>query len=208
MVANFVSADYGWLRSRDGKESARVLFKAGRAQDGYFTNQEIVTQAMKVMDILQKDYPDGNHVLVFDNAMMHSKHTDDALTAQKMPKNPSQMFGPTASAKDANGKFVLSPDGKQVKEKICMADTKLLNGDLQPLYFADGHPKAGWFKGMAQILVECRYINAPHLRMECKDFKCPPDLMLTGRDLMESRLHGQSKNIEDIMCFLSPYCRS
>ncbi|KAF9440607.1 hypothetical protein P691DRAFT_687180, partial [Macrolepiota fuliginosa MF-IS2] len=26
MVANFVSADYGWLGSPDGKESARVLF--------------------------------------------------------------------------------------------------------------------------------------------------------------------------------------
>ena len=29
MVADFVSADYRWLRSPDGKESARVLFKAG-----------------------------------------------------------------------------------------------------------------------------------------------------------------------------------
>ena len=30
MVADFVSADYGWLRSPDGKESARWLFKAGK----------------------------------------------------------------------------------------------------------------------------------------------------------------------------------
>ena len=31
MVADFVSADYGWLRSPDGKQEARVLFKAGKA---------------------------------------------------------------------------------------------------------------------------------------------------------------------------------
>jgi hypothetical protein len=36
-----------------------------------------------------------------------------------------------------------------------MMDVRLLNGDVQPLYFPDGHKKAGWFKGMAwQILVE------------------------------------------------------
>ncbi|KAG1789416.1 uncharacterized protein HD556DRAFT_1447031 [Suillus plorans] len=144
-------------------ESAWVLFKAGRARDGYFTNQEIVAQAVKAMDILQKDYPGEDHVLVFDNATMHLKRADDTLAARKMPKNLSQSFGPSASVKDANGKAVLGPDGKQVKEKIQMIDATLPNGDLQPLYFAEGHVKAGWFKGMAQILVECGYENAPHL---------------------------------------------
>jgi hypothetical protein len=31
MAADYVSADYGWMWSPDGKESARVLFKAGKA---------------------------------------------------------------------------------------------------------------------------------------------------------------------------------
>jgi hypothetical protein len=31
MVADFVSADYGWLCSKDGQESTRVLFRAGKA---------------------------------------------------------------------------------------------------------------------------------------------------------------------------------
>jgi hypothetical protein len=35
MVADFVSADYGWLTSADGSESTRVLFKAGK-QRGLF----------------------------------------------------------------------------------------------------------------------------------------------------------------------------
>ena len=44
MVADFVSADYGWLQSPNGKEHMHVLFKAGKAQDGYFTNDDIVAQ--------------------------------------------------------------------------------------------------------------------------------------------------------------------
>jgi hypothetical protein len=42
MVADFVSADYGWLRSPDGTEDAWVLFKAGKAREGYFTNKDIL----------------------------------------------------------------------------------------------------------------------------------------------------------------------
>lgn len=32
MVAHFVSADYGWLQSKDGAETARILFKAGKGE--------------------------------------------------------------------------------------------------------------------------------------------------------------------------------
>ena len=53
MVADFVSADYGWLRAPDGSQQARVLFKVGKAWEGYFTNEDILRQAMKVMDILK-----------------------------------------------------------------------------------------------------------------------------------------------------------
>lgn len=42
MVADFVSAEYGWLRSPDGKESAQVLFEVGKNRDGYFTVQDIL----------------------------------------------------------------------------------------------------------------------------------------------------------------------
>ena len=63
IVANFVSADYGWLWSPDGKEEAHVLFKAGKNWEGYFTNEDILDQANKAMDILDKHYPhDGTQL--------------------------------------------------------------------------------------------------------------------------------------------------
>jgi hypothetical protein len=35
MVADLVSAEYGWLQSPDGEEEAQVLFKAGKNCEGY-----------------------------------------------------------------------------------------------------------------------------------------------------------------------------
>ena len=73
MVADFISADYGWLRSPDGKKSARVLIRPGARRDGYFTNDDIIAQATKAMDILKEHYPDEDHVFVYDNATTHLK---------------------------------------------------------------------------------------------------------------------------------------
>jgi len=98
MVADFVSPDYGWLRGKTGyvviavrddasadfscsEDSARVLFKAGKTQDGYFMNDEILEQANHVMVIIDKDYPDDDHVFFYDNAKTHTARCPDALSA-------------------------------------------------------------------------------------------------------------------------------
>jgi hypothetical protein len=54
MVADFVSADYGSLTSPDDKEWAQVLFKAGKAWKGHFTNKDILKHATTAMDIIDK----------------------------------------------------------------------------------------------------------------------------------------------------------
>jgi len=175
MVSDFISADYGWLRSPNGNESTRVLFKAGKGHDGYFTNDEVVAQVGNAVDILAKHYPNEEHIFIFDNAKTHLKRASDALSARKMPKSPSESWGIMVIAKDANGKPVRDGNGNVVKEKIRMTDARLPNGAPQPLYFPEGHERAGWFKGMAQILVERGYTNAPRLPAGCKGFKCPSD---------------------------------
>ncbi|KAI6159852.1 hypothetical protein EDD17DRAFT_1778692 [Pisolithus thermaeus] len=168
MVADFVSADY--------EESACVLFKAGKTQDGYFTNDDITAQTRVAMDILSKHYADEEHVFIFDNAKTHLKRANDALSAWKMPKFPSESWGVTVVAKDNSRKLLWDVNGNIVKEKIWMADAHLPNGAPQPLYFPEGHEcHGGWFKGMAQILMGHDYANAPQLLAEFKDFKCPSD---------------------------------
>ncbi|KIK74553.1 hypothetical protein PAXRUDRAFT_789771, partial [Paxillus rubicundulus Ve08.2h10] len=150
MVADFISADYGWLRSHDGKESARVLFRAGKGRDGYFTNDEILAQVKKAMGILEKDYPDEDHIFVFDNATTHLKRADDALSAHYMPKSCRQ-WG-----------------------KIPMMDGTFADGSLHEFYYLPGHTKAGFFKGMATILEEHGF-DVSNLKAQChnsKPFDC------------------------------------
>ncbi|KAG2030694.1 hypothetical protein BDR03DRAFT_936585 [Suillus americanus] len=119
MVADFISADYRFLHSKDGSESTQVLFRAGKARDSYLTNQNITAHAAKAMNILEKDYPNEDHVLIFDNVSTHLKRADNAQRA------------------------------------ITYMGGQLPNRNLQSLYFPKGpNNKAGWFKGMSQILVE------------------------------------------------------
>jgi hypothetical protein len=174
MVADFVSADYGWLRSVDGKESARVLFRAGKARDGWFTNNEILEHAEAAMAILRKHYPNEDHVFVFDNATTHLKRADDALSARNMPKSCRE-WGVDTPVKDARGKAVIGPDGKVVMMKVHMSNG-FFNGAPQEFYWPEGHESAGKFKGMVQILEE-RGFEAKKLKLKAqcnKEFKCVP----------------------------------
>ncbi|KAG2056603.1 hypothetical protein BDR06DRAFT_981317 [Suillus hirtellus] len=158
MVADLVSADYRWLQSPDGKEEAHVFFKAGKNHEGYFTNQDILEQAQKSMDILEKYYTNENHILVFDNTTTHLKCTDGTLSARNMPKGTSKAetnWGVEVNIRDAASKQVYGADSKLLKGKIQMSDVTFADGSKQSLYFSeDAGPKAGLFKGMAVILHE------------------------------------------------------
>ena len=132
--------DYGFLQSPDGEEIAQVLFKAGKAHDGYFSSDEILKHAALAMDILMKHFPNEDHVFIFDNATMHVKCADDALSARHMPKKPTQTWGVEVTVTDTDGKTVYKADGKPQKMKIQMAPAHHENGDPQPLYFPTGHP--------------------------------------------------------------------
>ena len=77
------------------------------------------------MDILDKHYPNEEHVLVFDNATTHLKHEDDALLAQKMTKftpKVGQNWGVEVNELDENGKPVHGMDGKVLKVQVNMGD--------------------------------------------------------------------------------------
>jgi hypothetical protein len=68
------------------------------------------------IEILKSNYPDENHVFVYDNAMTHSKQADNALSARQMPKNPSESFGGETQVRDSEGKQVFGADGRVLKD--------------------------------------------------------------------------------------------
>ncbi|KAF5369637.1 hypothetical protein D9615_010264 [Tricholomella constricta] len=149
MVADFVSADYGWLASPDKTERARILFKAGKNREGYFTNDDTLKHATTAMDILTKYYPNEEHILVFDNATTtHTKRSDSSLSARHMPKGTKavgEFWGATVPVLDSDGKQVYLRDEtgkltrKPATQKIRMDDATFPDGTPQSLYFPDDH---------------------------------------------------------------------
>ncbi|KAJ3884020.1 hypothetical protein GG344DRAFT_91531 [Lentinula edodes] len=125
------------------------------------------------MDILMRDYPDEDHVLVFDNATTHLKRAPDTPSATKMTKFPS-LFGVEVTAKGSDGKTLYSSSGKPQKKKIPMSGGQLPDGTPQSFYFPPGHAQEGMFKGMAIILEERGYGDWSMIRFECEKFKCDP----------------------------------
>lgn len=161
MAANFISADYGWLCSPNRQESAHILFKPGKNQDGYFTYKEILAHARMAMSILKKHYPHECHIFIFDNASTHLKCAVDTLSAYHMSKNPTgpnnPMFGVNMNMLNEQQKLVYGPDGKVLRTQIQMEVARLPNGEPQSLYFESG-PQMGVFKRMAHILKKHRQL--------------------------------------------------
>ncbi|RDB20617.1 hypothetical protein Hypma_012315 [Hypsizygus marmoreus] len=182
MIADFVSADMGWLRSKDGTHNPHRVMKPGKNRDRYFMNEDILEQANEAMDICKDDYPEYEHVFVYDNAPSHLKRAEESLSARKMPRNLKTWLIQITKC-DAQGNPVYNADGTYQKVDISMCDATF-NGQPQPLYFHLTHPRAGEFKGMAQILEE-RGFETKDLLAQCKDFKCaPPALDCCCRQLL------------------------
>jgi len=148
MVSDFLSPDFGQLKDLQGygqslvhsvakltlqNSESRVLFKAGASHEGYFTNDHLVEQTEKAMDIFECTYPNFQALFIYDNATTHQKHASDALSALKMPLHPR----------------IWTPKG--VKMRV----SRLADGTSQELYWpAIHHTMPGHFKGMKRILQE------------------------------------------------------
>ncbi|CCO31561.1 hypothetical protein RSOLAG1IB_10954 [Rhizoctonia solani AG-1 IB] len=172
MVTDFISADYGWLRSRPGVapiapyksaiggeyESARVIFRAGKQRDGWFRTDHVVEQLSRAMSIVKQQYPDEEHVFVFNNATIHTKLPESAPNVYKMTLGPSQKV---------KGEEV-GPSGETIG--IEYAPVTLPDGRIQQLYHPSNHLNTklrGAFKGMALILEERAVPNARKLKLVC-----------------------------------------
>ncbi|KAF8597420.1 hypothetical protein BDV93DRAFT_452909, partial [Ceratobasidium sp. AG-I] len=161
MVANFVSSEHGFLVSLDKKSNACVLFEAGKNREAYFNNSRVLAQTTTVLDILARDYPNEDHVFIFDNATIHTKRPADALSVLAMNKFPPK-----------NHNFlvdIIGPDGAVTKGLF--EGARLPDGSQQSLYWPPGHrkghPSEWWFKGTAQILFERGISNAFELLAVC-----------------------------------------
>ncbi|EUC54751.1 hypothetical protein RSOL_071590, partial [Rhizoctonia solani AG-3 Rhs1AP] len=103
MVADFVCAQFGWLRGKNG-ESARVIFRPGINRDGWFTCARVVKQLEDAVKIVQDTYPEYTHVFIYDNAPSHTKRPEDAISARAMPKGEVARFPRPYTERDLRGR--------------------------------------------------------------------------------------------------------
>ena len=176
MISDVISADYGFLKSRNGNCTARQIFKPGKNRDGYLSNDDILEQFRGMVAIAKSEYPNDHHVFVYDNATTHLKRPENAPSARHMPKftpKPGNNWLVDVTRHDANGRAIKKADGTVEKTKVRMANTKF-NDQVQSLYFPEQHPRANVFKGMQVILQERGHHEIANKNAQCKDFKCPP----------------------------------
>ncbi|KAF8161627.1 hypothetical protein B0H34DRAFT_796383 [Crassisporium funariophilum] len=185
MVADYVSADFGWLQSLDGKQ-----------------------QVEEAMSIAKECYPEYDHIFIYDNASTHLKRQEDALSARRMPKGtskPGTKWGVEVTKRDpSTGKIVYTTTGKPEKVKIRMGDAQFADETPQPLYFPEGHERAGVFKGMAVILEEQGFKDMQNLRAECKGFKCGPN----AQTCCCRRILYNQPDFADVETILETTCRA
>ena len=145
----------------NGKHQARVLFRAGKGRDGYFDNNAVRQQLATAMEIVHQEYPDEDHVFIFDNARTHSKRPEGSQTVLGMTKGPSAKFMVDVNDLGEDGKPKYSPDGKFIKKKVPMSNGRFSDGTEQEFYWPKdcGTPLAGQFKGMVRILEERGFKN-------------------------------------------------
>jgi hypothetical protein len=194
MVADYFSADFGWLRGRDGSAVARRSMRPGKNRDGYFSAGDIEDQAVVACTTVNERWPEYDHLFIYDNATTHRKRSPGALSARNMPKsisgtrkggknkNPDPNFLVPVNKQNDDGSLMYDVQGNLLKENIQMTGAHFADGTAQDLYFpADAALHAGKFKGMQILLEERRQkgdlgdISAMELnnkRAECKSFKC------------------------------------
>ena len=84
MVSDFIDEVSGFIRDDQGE--ARLLLETHR--EGYFTNNLLLQQVARTVDIFERVHPNAVAVFLFDNAPSHRKVAEDALNADRMNVGP------------------------------------------------------------------------------------------------------------------------
>ena len=140
MVSDFLE-EVGGLLEFEG-EKARLQLE--HQTDGYFTNDMLIVQVDKAIDIFEEKYPTAIGLFIFDHAPSHMKKPEDALNADRM------------NVKDG---------GKQPFMK-----DKTWNGVLQRMTRGDGVQK-GMKTVLEERGVDTHGMNAQKLREELLQFE-------------------------------------
>ncbi|KAJ7300724.1 hypothetical protein DFH08DRAFT_828180 [Mycena albidolilacea] len=180
MVADYFSANFGWLHTRDGRPIARHAMRPGKNRDGYFSVADIEEQVIAACTTVNERWPEYNHVFIYDNATTHCKRSPGTLSARSMPKsisgtrssgkknknpNPDPNFLVPVNKRNSDGSLMYDVHGTLLKENIQMTGKfkgkELLlkeqrkKGDLRDISEAELKKKntEWWCKGVSKRIL-------------------------------------------------------
>ncbi|KAF8748077.1 hypothetical protein RHS01_11078 [Rhizoctonia solani] len=139
MVADFVCAEFGWLRGPNGNNVSRG------DKDGWFTNDRVILQLEDAVKIVNEHFPQFTHIFVYDNAPSHTKRSLSSLSAYGMPKGPL-LDWPYYKDKDDKRVFVRMENG----------------------FLPDGSPRSSMTQTNPIVSRECRGFFESASRSSCR----------------------------------------
>jgi hypothetical protein len=82
MISGFVCNCHGFMSN--GTKHSYILFRAGIARDGWYTNADLIKQFKSCTELFKELHPDCDILMAFDNSMTHHAKADDALDAKRL----------------------------------------------------------------------------------------------------------------------------
>lgn len=130
MVSDFVE-EVGGLLEFEGEKACLLL---EHQSQGYFTNDMLISQVHKTIDIFERKYPAARAMFIFDNAPSHTKKPDDALNPDRMNvKDGGKQPFMKDTVWDGAPQKMTQPDGLQKGTRSILeergVDTKGMNSD-------------------------------------------------------------------------------
>ncbi|CCO35717.1 hypothetical protein BN14_09836 [Rhizoctonia solani AG-1 IB] len=80
----------GTANERENLNNARVIFCAGKQCNGWFGTADVVKQLSRAMTLVKKQFPNKDHVFIFNNATIHTKLPETVPNVSKLTLGPSQ----------------------------------------------------------------------------------------------------------------------
>jgi hypothetical protein len=88
MISGFMCPCHGFSSGQVGGEGEVIntytVFYAGKAREGWFTNDDLVKQFKRCALLLRQLHPDADIFVFFDNSMTHRARAPDGLDASKL----------------------------------------------------------------------------------------------------------------------------
>ena len=76
MVSDFIDEVRGYIR--DDQDQAHLLLETHR--EGYFTNDHLLLQVARTINVFERVHPDAKALFLFDNTPSHRKVADERVT--------------------------------------------------------------------------------------------------------------------------------